>query len=107
MNKTAIEWTETGRSIASNGYVLIWVGRDHPLADVRGYAYEHRLVASQTIGRWITPNVAFENRRYSRPSEVIDQDMPLEAEKGWNRRKGAARNLDSNKGVTQWALIRK
>jgi hypothetical protein len=40
-----------GRSIASNGYVLIKVGVDHHLADVRGYAYEHRLVAEQKIGR--------------------------------------------------------
>lgn len=34
-----------GRSITSHGYVLIRVGKDHPLADVRGYAYEHRLEA--------------------------------------------------------------
>jgi hypothetical protein len=52
---TGIEWTETGRSLASNGYVLIRVGKGHPLADVRGYAYEHRLVASKTIGRWVLP----------------------------------------------------
>lgn len=40
-----------GRSVASNGYVLIFVGKDHHLADVRGYAYEHRLVAEQKLGR--------------------------------------------------------
>lgn len=40
-----------GRVIASNGYVLIRVGKDHHLADVRGYAYEHRVVAEQKIGR--------------------------------------------------------
>lgn len=40
-----------GRSVASNGYVLIRVGMDHHLADVRGYAYEHRLVAEKKIGR--------------------------------------------------------
>lgn len=40
-----------GRSIASNGYVLIRVGVGHHLADVRGYAYEHRLVAEKKIGR--------------------------------------------------------
>lgn len=40
-----------GRSIASNGYVLVRVGTDHHLADVRGYAYEHRLVAEQKLGR--------------------------------------------------------
>lgn len=40
-----------GRSIASNGYVLIRVGVGHPLADVRGYVYEHRLVATKILGR--------------------------------------------------------
>lgn len=42
-----------GRSLASNGYVLIRVGAGHPLADVRGYAYEHRIVASKRLGRWL------------------------------------------------------
>lgn len=40
-----------GRTVASNGYVLIRVGHDHHLADVRGYAYEHRIVAEQMLGR--------------------------------------------------------
>lgn len=40
-----------GRSVASHGYVLIRVGVEHHLADVRGYAYEHRLVAEEKIGR--------------------------------------------------------
>lgn len=40
-----------GRVVASNGYVLVRVGKGHPLADVRGYAYEHRLVAEEKIGR--------------------------------------------------------
>lgn len=44
-----------GRSVASNGYVLIRVGTDHPLADVRGYAYEHRVIMSEMIGRWLEP----------------------------------------------------
>lgn len=40
-----------GRTITQHGYVLIRVGKDHRLADVRGYAYEHRLVAEKKIGR--------------------------------------------------------
>ena len=43
-----------GRSVASNGYVLVRVGVGRPLADVRGYAYEHRVVAEQKIGRPLT-----------------------------------------------------
>lgn len=44
-------WWKGGRSIASNGYVLIRVGKEHHLSDVRGYAYEHRLVAERKLGR--------------------------------------------------------
>jgi hypothetical protein len=40
-----------GRSLASNGYMLMRVGVGHHLADVRGYAYEHRVVAEQKLGR--------------------------------------------------------
>lgn len=40
-----------GKIIASNGYILIRVGKDHPMADCRGLVYEHRLVASQKLGR--------------------------------------------------------
>jgi hypothetical protein len=39
-----------GRVIASNGYVLLRMPGHH-LADVRGYVYEHRLVAEQKLGR--------------------------------------------------------
>lgn len=39
-----------GRTVASNGYVLV-KDRDNPMADVRGYVYEHRLVVSEREGR--------------------------------------------------------
>lgn len=39
-----------GRTISSHGYVLL-KRPDHPAADVRGYVYEHRLVAEEKIGR--------------------------------------------------------
>lgn len=45
-----------GRTTASNGYVLIRVGKNHHLADCRGYAYEHRLVAEVMLGRPLKPN---------------------------------------------------
>jgi len=43
-----------GRVVDPRGYVLIRVGVGHPLADVRGYAYEHRLLASDRLGRLVT-----------------------------------------------------
>lgn len=33
-----------GRIVSDDGYVKIRVGRDHPLADPNGYAYEHLIV---------------------------------------------------------------
>lgn len=33
-----------GGSVATNGYVKLRVGKDHPLADPNGYAYEHLVV---------------------------------------------------------------
>jgi hypothetical protein len=44
-----------GRVVVSNGYVLVRVGTSHHLADVRGYAYEHRLVAERKLGRRLLP----------------------------------------------------
>lgn len=35
--------------------MLIRVGKKHHLADVRGYAYEHRLVAEEKLGRQPRP----------------------------------------------------
>ena len=41
-----------GRVLASNGYILVRAGKEFQhLADVRGYTYEHRVVAEKTIGR--------------------------------------------------------
>lgn len=39
-----------GRVVASNGYILLY-RPGHHLADVRGYVYEHRLVAEDILGR--------------------------------------------------------
>lgn len=44
-----------GRVTDPRGYVLIRVGVGHPLADVRGYAYEHRLKAEEKMGRQLQP----------------------------------------------------
>lgn len=44
-------WWKGGRSVASNGYIIVRVGVEHHLSDVRGYAYEHRIVAEAKLGR--------------------------------------------------------
>lgn len=40
-----------GRIIDPRGYALLRVGVGHHLADVRGYAYEHRVLAEKRLGR--------------------------------------------------------
>lgn len=50
-----------GRTVASNGYVLIR-SPGHPMADSRGYVYEHRLVMSEAIGRALEPGEQVHHR---------------------------------------------
>jgi hypothetical protein len=52
----------SGRVVDPRGYVLVRVGTGHHLADVRGYAYEHRLVAEQTLGRRLEPGEEIHHR---------------------------------------------
>lgn len=63
-----------GISVASNGYVLRRVGIDHHLADSRGYAYEHRLVAEAKIGRKLEPGEQVHhidgNKRNNSPANI-------------------------------------
>ena len=63
-----------GKTVASNGYVLIRVGKDHHLADIRGYAYEHRLVAEEILGRCLLPQEQVHhkngNKQDNRPDNV-------------------------------------
>lgn len=54
-----------GRTIDPRGYVLVRVGKGHPLSDVRGYAYEHRLIAQRTTAKPLTSRdmVRHDNRK--------------------------------------------
>lgn len=42
-----------GRFIGANGYAYV-LAYDHPNKDCRGYVLEHRIVAEQVIGRFLT-----------------------------------------------------
>jgi hypothetical protein len=55
-----------GRTVTQDGYVLIRVGKDHHLADVRGYAYEHRIKAEEKLGRRLLPGEQVDHRDFKR-----------------------------------------
>lgn len=52
------------------GYILIYVGADHPMSDARKYCYEHRLVMAENIGRML------------RPEEVVHHKLEIEGGSG-------------------------
>lgn len=94
-----------GRTVASNGYVLVRVGPDHHLADVRGYAYEHRVVAEETIGRRLQPGEQVHHingdKTDNRP-ENLEVMADLAHHRVKHRRSGAERRIpgESNPLIT-------
>ena len=46
-----IPWKEREPVMSPEGYPRIWVGLDSPHANSQGYAYMHRLVVAERIGR--------------------------------------------------------
>lgn len=59
-----------GRHKDLAGYVRV-LAPDHPEADCRGYVFEHRLVAAQTLGRALLPNEVVHHI-----NEVKDDNSP-------------------------------
>jgi hypothetical protein len=60
-----------GRSIASNGYVLIRLPKHH-LADKRGYVYEHRLIAEQKLGRRLKKGEVVHHKDHNRLNNTYE-----------------------------------
>lgn len=61
-----------GRTVTPDGYVLIRVGTAHHLADVRGYAYEHHLVAEESLGRRLEADELVHHRDENKQNNAPD-----------------------------------
>lgn len=89
-----------GGKIISNGYYAIFVGKHHHLADVRGYAYEHRLNAEKKIGRRLLPteHVHHEDRNKLNNAENNLKVFASQAEHFLHHRKeGSKRRLPNER----------
>ena len=73
-----------GRSVASNGYVIVRVGIGHHLADVRGYAYEHRLVAERMLGGRLLPGEQVHHRDHDKQNNA-EVNLEVEASMAHHR----------------------
>lgn len=91
-----------GRVKASNGYVLVRVGTDHHLADVRGYAYEHRVVAEELLGRQLEPGEQVHHINGER-TDNRPENIEIKASKAWHsveHRKCKERRLPDEENPT-------
>ncbi len=53
-----------GGVLEREGRVLRYVGVDHPMADAKGYCYEHRLVMAAHLDRMLTSDEDVHHRNY-------------------------------------------
>lgn len=84
-----------GKTMASNGYVLVRVGKDHPLSDVRGYAYEHRIVACEKLGRLLSSDEVIHHKDGNKTNNHPDnlEILSNKAEHGFRHRKIKQRRM--------------
>jgi len=61
-----------GRRQRDDGYISVYVGREHPLATAKGYAMEHRVLMSEHLGRYVTPEECVHHRDGDRANNVLD-----------------------------------
>lgn len=73
-------WNAEGRTITEHGYVRVRVGKGHPLADSRGWAYEHELVW-YAAGKIVPPGHLLhhrdENKKHNALSNLCVKPKPV------------------------------
>ena len=78
----------------SNGYILIYVGREHPLANPNGYAYEHRIIMENKLGRSLKKGEIVHHKDGNKSNNQPDN---LELKESIQQHLYEHRNINSNK----------
>lgn len=98
-------WNWRGDPIVEpRGYVIVFVGKGHHLADCRGYAYEHRLKAEEKLGRRLRKGEEIHHEGERHENDKIEV-MPSRRHHFFRHRKGdkGKRHPDEPNPVTSCA----
>lgn len=88
-------WSGERKTMHSEGYVLVRVGKDHPLGDPNGYAYEH-LVVWASAGRSLpNPGQILHHKDENRTNNRLD-NLELLTRPQHNRLHLSQRGRDAN-----------
>jgi len=67
-DKTKINYDPKRSHISQHGYIKVFIGRDHLIADGSGYAYEHRVAMINKLGRPLKRNEIIHHKDGDRTS---------------------------------------
>lgn len=59
-------------SLTVKGYIRVYVGHDHPMADGSGCCYKHRLVMSEYLGRILLPTEIVHHKNEDKTDNRIE-----------------------------------
>ena len=75
----------TRRFVDNEGYVRVFVGREHPMALSTGYVMEHRLVMAESLGRLLDRHEVVHHKNAIRDDNRLENLELFESPTAHNR----------------------